>query len=673
MRQQYTWQLFLTILLLMLFSSPAFAASEEPALRQVTLDQVAQGGLLLKTSQPGIYLEAPTIDTAMRVSVAGIVARTTVTQKFHNPTSHCVEGIYVFPLPENSAVDQMHLSVGGRVIEGQIKAVEEARKVYEKAREEGKHASLVEQQRPNLFTTSVASLAPGEDVEVEIAFQQTLRYDHGSYELRLPLVVAPRYMPAADQSSKSNAPSLPENVTVPYRADAPSGLNPVELSVDLHPGFAIRKLQSPSHVITQSALGPSHYEVHLASATTPADRDFRLSWEPDLGNEPRVSYVDEIFDGSHHGLLMVMPPADSVVTARVPRETIFVMDTSGSMEGESIRQARQALLTGLGSLHDGDSFNVVEFSSEARQLFDASVDATPENLAKAHDFVEALRTTGGTEMLPALQLALSHEPNREVRQVIFVTDGQAGNEAEIFSYLKSHLGTTRLFTVGIGSAPNSYFLSGAARMGAGTFTFIGNLNEVAQKMGELFHKLESPVLTSVRVETGDPEVQVEPSQIPDVYAGEPLVISLKSAHLGRSATITGQLGGRPWSATVALVSDSQGSGIARLWARRRIESLMDSLTAGGDAIKVKDDVLKVALDYHLVSQFTSLVAVDMTPSAFGQAGCRSELIPLNQPAGWGDADPEGSLPRTATPANLLLLLGGGAILLGFVLRRLAIS
>jgi Ca-activated chloride channel homolog len=644
---------WIAILLSLLFLLPfivqaANAAPLPEGTPTVSIDAVGDASLLLKTTKPGQFLEVPAVSTDVDIHVTGVVLRAHVTQQFTNPTTRCVEGIYAFPLPENSAVDTLRMTIGNRVIEGEIHEREEAKAIYEAAKDEGRKASLVEQQRPNLFTTSVASVLPGESVKIELEYQQIVAYDDGRFSLRFPMIIAPRYTPAG-----STAPDTRSSVE---RSSS-------KLHVVIEAGVPIVSIRSTYATADSTAINSDRYEVTLALEDMPADKDFVLEWQPQLGSVPRSAVFTETRGGETYALFMLLPPIADVVPVRVPREAIFIIDTSGSMEGTSLDQAREALTMALDRLLPNDTFNVVEFDDDAHKLFDASRHADASSIAQAKRFVGELSSDGGTEMMPALEAAFATpESAGRVRQVIFITDGQVGNEQELFDFIAAHLGNSRLFTVGIGAAPNSHFMSGAARMGRGTFTYVGSVTEVKEKMGALFAKLENPVLTNVSLAL-PAGAEVWPSRVPDLYLGEPLLVTAKMSQGGRIA-LDGRIGPTAWTNEVNVTARGGNSGIAKLWARRKIEALMDSLSEGADATVVRHDVIDVALANHLVSQYTSLVAVDRTPAGLDSSRCTSELVPLND----SEETEEGSLPQTATPAALLVLLGGALACAAFAIR-----
>ena len=665
----YSIERLITALLALLMLLPWIAYGEESKdLPTITLNKVEDAGLLFKTSAHGVYAVAPTIKTDVHIKVAGPIVRTRVSQTFSNPTERCVEGIYVFPLPETSAVDKLRMTIGARVVVGAIHAKEEATRVYQQAKSEGRRAALVEQHRPNIFTTSVASVMPGEEATIEIEYQETARFDNGEYRLRFPMIVAPRYTPPHPPMTFGpfQVASLSAGFVAPPDSTMNLSLPHVSLSVDLQPGYSLRGIRSPHHRLSQETLGAAQYRLALDQRDVPADRDFELVWQPDLGSAPAATVLTEKRGDSTFALIMVTPPAQSPV--RVPREVIFIIDSSGSMEGESMKQAKDALLLALDNLGPGDRFNIIDFDSEARALFSTSRIAAEDIVDDAKRFVAGLRADGGTEMLSAIELALPSGPTTPgtVRQVVFMTDGQVGNEQQLFSYIRKHLGDSRLFTVGIGSAPNSHFMRNAARFGRGTFTYIGDVEEVQSRMSELFDKLSSPVMTAIDVKVDDPTAEMWPSRVPDLYRGEPLVVTMRVTDPSVPVVVNGLIGDQPWTARLQLTDPLDESGIAKLWARQKIESALDRLSEGIDPAVVRQEVLPIALQHRLISQFTSLVAVDQSVQGLAGATCAAEM---NESTSGGGTDDEGTLPQTATPAGLYLLVGVVFIASSLVMRK----
>lgn len=644
-------------------------------------------GLQLQHKATGSKLSALELGTEVQMHVSGLLARVQVTQSYRNPSEQWQEGLYLFPLPERAAVDHMRIHIGERVIEGQIQEKQQARATYEQAKAAGQRTGLVQQKRANMFTAEVANIGPGETVRIEIEYQQTLSYQDAVFELRFPMVVGPRYNAqpqnvehfdsAGWASAQAIKPIADEAVpAVPYQQHSAQRLN---LSIDLDAGMALDKIESPYHAIISTPLehstGTDHgrYRITLAEGAVAVNRDFVLRWQPAASARPQAALFTQQLADAAYALLLFVPP-DQALSERdvIAREVIYVIDTSGSMHGPSIIQAREALDLALSQLRTQDRFNVIQFNSNTEQLFPQAVTASPANVRKARDYVATLNADGGTEMAAALRAALStnREATQAIRQVVFLTDGSVDNEQALFAMIRSDLGDSRLFTVGIGSAPNSHFMREAARFGRGSFTYIGDSAEVADKMSALFRKLQSPVLQDIRVDwPADANVDMQPDKIPDLYAGEPLLLQAKLAHLQGKVRLSAQGSAQAWSIELPLDRGAPRNGIEVAWARAKLAALEDSLANDGDG-QVQQHMTQLALKHHLVSRFTSLVAVDVTPARAPEAALESGQLPLAMPAGWDAQKVFGhALPQTATPAPLHLLLGLLALGGGVFMRR----
>jgi Ca-activated chloride channel family protein len=638
-------------------------------------ENVTSGCLLIRRQGNDPWAAAPTVSTEVQYRVFGVVARARVTQRFRNGSDSFIEGVYVFPLPEQAAVDHMRMRIGRRIIEGQIREREEARAEYRRAAESGRRTSLVEQQRPNVFTTRVANVPPGEDVEVEIELQQVLRFDEGEVRLRFPLVVAPRYIPgravASDDDGggwSANTDRVPDasHITPPVHPRSETLHNPVWIEVELDAGFPVDWIRSRHHDVVTAARDERRFHVRLRSPRVPADRDFELAWSPRDDAMPRSAVFEEDRGGERYVLLTLFPPTGPRVEGRrLPREVVYVIDTSGSMQGHSIEQARRALLLALERLRPDERFNVIRFSTTTESLFPGSRTVAPGTLAEARRWVAGLAAGGGTEMRPALETALvgSDDPGL-VRQVVFLTDGSVGNEDELFGAIRQRLGDTRLFTVGIGSAPNGHFMTKAAEFGHGTFTYIGDVREVEEQMARLFVRLESPVLTGIEVRWPEgAAVEAWPQRVPDLYLGEPVIISARLSGPADHVVVTGRRSRREWRTSLPLDGGRSGEGMGVLWARRKIESLLDSLHEGASRDEVKAQVVALGLEHHLVTRHTSLVAVDVTPVRPGNDSLQRRDVATHLPHGWTRAGVFGELPQTATPMKEHALLASLAVLL----------
>ncbi|TVT76341.1 MAG: marine proteobacterial sortase target protein [Denitromonas halophila] len=662
--------------LVLLLAGPAEAASSD--------EGAVQQGTLLFRGAGGDPVAAPLLHTDVTLRVSGPIVRAKVVQRFRNPADDWREGTYVFPLPENAAVDRMRIQVADRVIEGEIQARAQAQATYEKAKAEGKATALVSQERPNIFTTRVANIGPRDEIRVEIEYQHTLDYavaeGVGRYSLRFPMVVAPRYIPGkviADEESGATTGTdvVPDAAAIlpPMMLPDEAGpiINPVSLNVYLDAGVPIASVDSPFHRVRVDTLKPSVRRIRLSEGRTPANRDFVLNWTLAAGTAPSATLFVEPGKDRDHALLMLVPPAPSAVGKRLPREVVYIIDTSGSMEGESIVQAREALAMALARLDAEDRFNVIEFNSTASALYSSAQPASRANVDHAVRWVQRLRANGGTEMAGALALALDGGRNADrVRQIVFLTDGAVGNEAQLFGMIQQRLGDSRLFTVGIGSAPNSHFMRKAAQAGRGTFTYIGKIEEVRARMSELFTKLESPVVKGLTITwPSGARADASPDPLPDLYLGEPVVVAAAiDRTVGGEVRLSGDAGDIRWTSSLALGDANPGEGMGVLWARQKIDHWMDTLADGADEAAVRKQVLALALEFQLVSKFTSFVAVDKTPARSADARLQSGAVPGHFPAGWSPSGVVGELPQGATDARWHLLLGLMALAAFFLTR-----
>ena len=650
---------------------PAAASAADPA--AVSPRRVTEGTLFWKTGQGQVA--APVLATDVEIRVTGMIARARVHQEFTNPAAEWAEGVYVFPLPDDAAVDHLRMRVGDRIIEGMIREREAAKAAYTQARQQGQRASLVEQERPNVFTTSVANIPPGAAITIEIEYQQTVHYDAGEFRLRFPMVVGPRYLPGEPVAAADGPGLAPDTdqvpdasrISPPVRPPDEGPINPIRLRIELDPGLPLAAVESSYHPIHTVPLGGDRHEITLAEQIVAADRDFELGWRPVAGAAPTAALLVEPTGEFMYALLMVMPPAASAPRARVPREVTFVLDHSGSMGGVSIDQAKAALILALHRLTSADTFNVIRFNHRTDSLFAAPQPASTANVRAAERYVGAIRADGGTEMLPALERAL--EPTEgagRLRQVIFLTDGAVGNESRLFEAIRERLDDRRLFTIGIGSAPNSHFMREAARLGRGTFTYIGSPAEVQEKMVALFRKVEAPAVADITLElAGAADAELLPVPIPDLYQGEPVVVALRARTLPAHVVVRGRTGSTAWAREVPIHAAVEGAGLSTHWARWKIAALLDQRSVDGADDRVRPAVIEIALKHHLVSRYTSLVAVDVTPARPPDASLTSHALETNLPQGWDYATVLGA-GQGATPGALHLVLGLTALLAAVV-------
>ena len=632
------WKDIVMFSLLILFTGIYQVRAEAPAeLLPVDFDDISSGMLLSFDKSSGEYASLELVSAEYEADIFGMLATVTIKQNFRNPSDQWVtEGVYAFPVASQSAVYGMKLIIGSRIIEGEIHEKEEAEQIYEQAKLSGQTASIVKQYRPNLFTTDVANIGPKENVSIEITYQQTLRYDSGHFDFRIPLAIKPRYVPGDNYKTLPGA-----NV---------SNSNKRSITINLDAGFELAELQSLNHDIDVKETFAQH-SIQLMDNELFDANDFVLRWQPLAGSEPKAAYFSEYKDGHEYALLMMLPPQTSEKLTQ-PRNITYIIDTSGSMHGTALDQAKDALLYAMSELESDSYFNIIDFDSTAKPLFTQAQQATPDNIAYALDFIDKLNSDGGTNIAPALQIAMQPQniiPDR-LNQIIFITDGSVGNEAQIFQQIAQDIGDARLFTVAIGPAPNNYFMNKAAMFGRGTYTHIAKLSQVDQSMSELFTKIASPALTDIALDWKNPVAQ-NPSTIPDLYQGEPVILTAKLAQKQSDFNISGMVNdSNNWSSQMTMNSDGQSNGIARLWARNQVEELTDNLMLGGDYEMLKDQIIDLGLKHHLITEFTALVAVDKTP----------DLTRMQQAQAAQDAAyPQGSLgwPMQLLFGLALLLVG----------------
>jgi Ca-activated chloride channel family protein len=615
----------------------------------------------------------------------------------------------VFPLPEGASVHFLEMRIGERRIVSIVEERNKAKQTYTSARRQGKKAALLELERPNLFTTSVANINPDEKVEVTLEYVEELRYDAGRFRLVFPLTFTPRYLPrpllpcagslagAAHEGIPADAASVPRaastgtaanpgreellgldpgddrsRITPPFAAPRGEAVPRAKIQVTLTPGLPVEAIESSSHTVQVDRQGES-WIVTSPAETIRADCDFVLQWTAARGSEPRTAaFLEEGREGSF-ALVMIVPPRPDEFTDRdpgLPTETLFVVDVSGSMDGPSIAQAREALLAALDRQEAGDRFNLLAFNQSSFPFRDDFVDARGPELDEARRWVRGLRADGGTEIHPALTRALSMtrgEDARRVRRIVFLTDGAVGNEPRVLATIRGELHGTRLHTLGIGSAPNRYLMREMARFGRGICDFVRGDDPVVNRIDEFFTRIDRPVMSELSLEwEGVEEEEVYPSPLPDLHQGEPLFVSARmpaGAAVSR-VTLRGRLpSGVVRTPALGLGRASEGSGVGIRWARAKIGSLLDGLLEGAEPDRIRAEVIDLAKDFRLVTRYTSLVAVEEIVSAEGPSLRAS--VPNVLPR--GSRLPGGELPRGGTHDPLKRLLGILAAIAGGLL------
>ena len=637
----------LTLVIIFIFSaSVPLRAEYSPKQPSINLEDVESGQLLMRSGNK--LSSAILLSTDIKIAVAGSSSRTIVSQRFINVSETWAEGVYVFPIGENAAVDTLKLRIGEKFIEGIIKEKFEAKVIYEEAKAEGKKASLIEQQKPNLFTNNIANIGPGEVVVVQIEFQSKLISKDGTWELRVPLVSAPRYdisvieekieFGSSGFSNKSINADYNENIDVKI-LDEKELFNPVEIFIDLNTGFDLNSVKSAFHKVNIDKLSNGHHKISLPGPIS-SDRDFVLRWTA-KDKDTQTSLFKETQGNQDHLLLTLNPPLTNKNKYSPNREIIFIQDISGSMGGEPLRQSKIGLEMAIKRLKPSDKFNIVLFNDRYSSYAENPVLATAKERDKAIRYVRRLNSYGGTEMYPALKYALKNFKSEKsvLKQLIFLTDGAVTQESKLFSLINRELQTARLFTIGIGSAPNSFFMSRAAELGRGSHIYIGDMDEISNRMTDLFGKIENPVITDLELILPKGfEAEVYPNPLPDLYAGDPLSIAIRGKNASGIAKVIGKIGNQKWVARVTLDQGSDQIGIAKLWAREKISNLeRNRISLSPNASQkahIDSELLQTALNYGLVSRLTSMVAVDITPSRPQGINFDTSKLKVAIPNGW---------------------------------------
>ena len=654
---------FLTLVSLLGYLAAAKIGAR-PETRKLTaaagaLKSVSQGALQIVGGE-GNIAECPLKHTDVKAEISGFLARVLVTQEFVNPFKDKIEAVYTFPLPQNAAVDDLLMRVGERTVRGQIRRREEARAVYEAARNAGQVASLLDQERPNIFTQSVANIMPGEKILITISYVETLKYEDGAYEFVFPMVVGPRYTPgnptgkqgggfANDTDRVPDASRITPKPVVPgIRAG-----HDIAIDVQLDAGVSIENVSSVLHEIDRETLTAHSSAVRLKSKNEIPNRDFILRYEVAGG---KIDDALMTHRGKNGGFFtFILQPPDRVQATDVtPKEIVFVLDTSGSMSGFPIEKAKECMKLALDNLYPQDTFNLITFAGDTHILFDKPMPATSENLQRAQAFLTSRAGGGGTEMMKAIRAALDpSDKQNHIRIVCFMTDGYVGNDMEIISEVQKHP-NARVFSFGIGSSVNRFLLDKMAEHGRGEVEYV-TLQDDGSAAARRFHeRVRNPLLTDISIDwAGLPVADVYPKRIPDLFSARPVVLSGRyTGAASGKVVLRGKLAGQDFVKEVAVNLPEQETHhdvLAKLWARTRIEDLMAQDYVGAQRGVLRGDlqeaVTQLGLEYRLMTQYTSFVAVEEMIVTDGGVPRRVE-VPVEMPAGvshkgvFGDKDEE---------------------------------
>jgi Ca-activated chloride channel family protein len=575
----------------------------------------------------------------VRAEVAGYIGTVRVTEQYKNPFAEKIEAVYVFPLPTDAAVTDFLMVIGERQIRGIIREREEAERVYEEAKRQGYVASLLTQERPNVFTQSVANIEPGKSIDVTLSYFHTLPYADGAYEFVFPMVVGPRFNPPGSTSgigavARGHHGSSGQPTEVQYLAPDERSGHDISLTVDIDAGMSIESVSSPTHRIEDTVISADRHRVTLHPSDTIPNKDFVLRYTV-AGNAVKSALLTHRDDRGSYFTFMLEPPAELENVSRTPVEFIFVLDCSGSMDGYPIAAAKGAASRALGRLRPDDTFQIVRFSDNSSQLGAAPVPATESNIARGLSYIEGLNGEGGTMMIEGIRAALDfpHDPKR-LRVVSFMTDGYIGNEVEILHVIHQRLGSARIFSFGVGSSPNRYLLERMALVGNGAVAFIGPETPDAVVDG-FYERVRHPALADVEIDWGGMTVRdVYPKKIPDLFVGRPVVVTGRFEGKTDSIRVRGNAGGAPIEMNVRVNPDSfteTHDGIRAVWARQKIAELEDEVAYGGDK-GGRAEVTNVALQHGMMSAYTAFVAVDSSTRTAGTHGT-TVAVPVPMPEG----------------------------------------
>ena len=673
--QQQHWIITLLSALTIFSMSSGTAFSE--TLQPITSmeQEVTQGALRVEVDEE--IVECPLKHTDVKTNISGFIARVTVTQTFHNPYDEKIEAVYVFPLPHTAAIDDMTMTVGDRRIVGLIKRRAEAQAIYQEAIKQGKTASLLEQERPNIFTQSVGNIQPNDEVRIEISYVDVLDYDMGTYEFHFPMVVGPRYIPGtpttkmpelpdelegkvgeleaplegirdgADPSGSGVAPDtdrVPDasRITPPVLKPGYRTAHDISLSVSLDAGVPIQDIQIVNHTAEVDRVEASGATTVLSPADSIPNKDFVMKYAV-VGEKPEMAVLAHS-KGPEQGyfMLMIQPKLDAELAEAPPREIVFLVDVSGSMRGEPTQKVKETMHHFLRLTKPKDTVQVITFSNRAAKLFEKSVPATQANIEHALNFTQRMRGGGGTEMLKAIKLVLNEPVDRErVRIVVMLTDGYIGNEAEIIAEIDRRAGDQiRFSAIGIGTSPNRYLIDGVAKHGGGLAEVIALNTDPGPLVAQIAERIHRAQLAKIQIDWNGLSVyETYPRRIPELWAGRPvLMFGRYGAGGSEKIELSGSAEGKPlkYKLHVTLPKAQPAHDVlSKVWARKKIEDISARLHAA-DAPEIIEEITNIALTHRLMTQYTSFVAVDendMQPVNQEVKAPRQVVVPVPLPEG----------------------------------------
>ncbi|MEG5041061.1 MULTISPECIES: VIT domain-containing protein [unclassified Microcoleus] len=618
------------------------------------------GGLFVKTPNTTSEQVFPLKQTEVKAKIAGNISRVEVVQKFENPFPESIEAVYIFPLPDEAAVDDMEIKIGSRTIKADIKLREEALEIYEQARKQGRTAGLLEQERSNIFTQSLANIKPGEKIEVTIRYTESLKFAGGDYEFVFPMVVGPRYIsgntiPPNPPLARGGYSSGADRINPPVLPPGTRSGHNIAVSVEIDAGVAIGDVRSTSHQITTDRSG-NIVQVQLANSDTIPNKDLILRYRV-AGENTRATILTQSDKRGGHFATYLIPALNYKTNEIVPKDVVFLMDTSGSQQGEPLAKSKELMRRFIQGLNPNDTFTIIDFANTATALSTTPLANTPENRQKAINYIEKLQANGGSELLNGIQTVMKFPAaaTGRLRSIVLITDGYIGNENEVLALVQRSLKPgNRLYSFGVGGSVNRFLINRLAEVGRGTSQVIRQDEPSAEAAEKFFREINSPVLTNIKIswEGMGEKPQIYPIAPPDLFASGPLVLFGKktdraSGQLRIRGTLAGgkayeqvlpvnfaQSGGRQRESTsvAAGTTDFGNPAVAQLWGRSRIKDLMNQMF-GGETKSLVEAVTNTALTYRLLSEYTAFVAVSEEVRVEADGTRRRVQVPVELPQG----------------------------------------
>jgi len=604
-----------------------------------TTTTINQVGGLYTISPTGQKLCFPLQHTQVAAKIVGNLSRVEVTQSFVNPFAQSLEAVYVFPLPDEAAVDDMEIKIGNLVIKGNIRKRTEAKEIYAQAKQEGKTAGLLEQERDNIFTQSLANIQPGEQIDVTIRYTNSLKFLGGNYEFVFPMVVGPRYIPGTIIDSSGDTDEVPDasRITSPIIPPEVRSGHEINVNVEINAGLPILNITSPSHKLQIGQTGEI-IQVSLAIADTVPNKDFILRYQV-ATQETQATILTQADSRGGHFAIYLIPALTYQPREIVPKDVVFLIDTSASQSDAPIQQCQELMRRFIQGLNPDDTFTIIDFSSTTRQLSSTPLANTPENRDRAIKYINKLQANGGTELLNGIRAVLDFPViSSRLRSVVLLTDGYIGNEKQILAEVQSKLKPgNRLYSFGAGSSVNRFFLNRVAEIGRGISTIIRHDEPVDKAVENFFQQINYPVLTDIQVTwegEGDPPL-IYPTTPPDLFTAQPLVLfGRQISAIAGDLRIQGNVaGGQVYQKTFHVNFADEGNlAIAQLWGRAKIKDLMNQMFACDTQTGV-EEITDTALTYQLLSEYTAFVAVSEEIRVNPEGESISVQVPLEMPEG----------------------------------------